>query len=175
MPANAMAAIEVDGALPAAELAPALVAVARGRAAGTAPASLGQAAPAPAPAIRIGDAPLTITCPDCGGVLAEEDEAGVARFRCRVGHVYSARSLLALHADGVERAMWTAARGLEDRAILLANLAGRERAGGHGGLATQFETHAGQARAESGAIRAAIAALDDEISADTLGDGPETA
>jgi two-component system chemotaxis response regulator CheB len=170
MPASAMAATAVDGALPADELAPALVAVTSGRAIGEPPPGPGRA-----PAIRIGDAPLTITCPDCGGVLKEEDEAGVARFRCHVGHMYSARSLLALHADGVERAMWTAARGLEDRAVLLTNLAGRERGDGHDGLAAQFDTHARQARAESGAIRAAIAALDDEISADALGDGVELA
>jgi two-component system, chemotaxis family, protein-glutamate methylesterase/glutaminase len=170
MPANAMGVTAVDAALPVAALAPALIALARGE-------RLDAPAPNPGPAapFSTNGEPLKITCPDCGGVLTEEDEAGVVRFRCHVGHTYSPRSLLALHADGVERAMWTAARGLEDRAVLLANLAERARGTGHARTADQFEGHARQARAESEAIRAAIAALDDDISADPLGNGGELA
>ncbi|MGH2541974.1 MAG: chemotaxis protein CheB, partial [Ardenticatenaceae bacterium] len=39
--------------------------------------------------------PSVFACPACGGVLWERDEAGLIRFRCRVGHAYSTDSLLA--------------------------------------------------------------------------------
>ncbi len=54
-------------------------------------------------------------CPDCNGVLWEVEDGPVLRFRCRVGHAWSAESLLAQQADGVEGALWMALRALEDR------------------------------------------------------------
>ncbi|HWH95231.1 MAG TPA: hypothetical protein VNT03_15330 [Baekduia sp.] len=86
--------------------------------------------------------------------------------RCHVGHGFSPRSLLALHADGVERAMWTAARSLEDRGMLLRRLAGRARRTGNAKTAAQFDRDAERADDESMAIRRAIAALDDSYVAE---------
>ena len=34
------------------------------------------------------------SCPDCGGRLWEIQDGGLLRFRCRVGHMYSADSLV---------------------------------------------------------------------------------
>jgi two-component system chemotaxis response regulator CheB len=160
MPANAMAGCDVDAVLSCAEIAPALTALARGEELNI------RRPPAARPAFLGGGAPLTITCPDCGGVLTEETEAGVVHFRCHVGHSYSPRSLLALHADGVERAMWTAARSLEDRAALLTSLADRARAAGNVRTAEQFAAQALAASTQSHTIRHAIAALDDSLTPD---------
>ena len=33
------------------------------------------------------------TCPDCGGVLFEEEQGALLRFRCSVGHAFSVESL----------------------------------------------------------------------------------
>jgi two-component system chemotaxis response regulator CheB len=162
MPANAMAGTPVDAVLPAGAIAGLLVDLATG------------GRPAPAPGVRLagprfaagGSEQLGITCPDCGGVLTETDEAGVVHIRCHVGHAFSPRSLLALHAEGVERAMWTAARSLEDRGILLRRLAERARGAGNDRTTDQFERHARQADDEARAIREAIAALDDGFTAD---------
>jgi two-component system chemotaxis response regulator CheB len=160
MPASAAATTEVDGALPAAALALALTALTRGEVL-TDPVT--HRLP---PRFLAGGAPLTITCPDCGGVLTEADELGVLHFRCHVGHAYSPRSLLALHAENAERAMWTAARLLEDRSMLLTRLADRSHAAGHVVSAAAFTASAANAEREAGAIREAIAALDDGLSAD---------
>ncbi|HEY6758246.1 MAG TPA: chemotaxis protein CheB [Baekduia sp.] len=161
MPSSAMQATAVDAALTAARLAPALVALACGR-------ELPLAAPdrAPAPLFPTGGTPLTITCPDCGGILTEEDTPGVIHFRCQVGHAFSARSLLAHHAEGVERAMWTAARSLDDRATLLTRLADRARAAGNARGAERFDANAHRSHDESRVIRGAISALDDGLAAD---------
>ena len=67
-------------------------------------------------------------CPDCNGVLWEVEDGPVLRFRCRVGHAWSAESLLAQQAEGVEGAIWMALRALEDRAALTRRLAERAEA-----------------------------------------------
>jgi two-component system chemotaxis response regulator CheB len=156
MPANAMAGTLVDGVLGAAQIAPALMAMSTGDGKVLDPPPL-------AANFATGGEPLRITCPDCGGVLTETDDAGVVHFRCHVGHAFSPRSLLAMHAEGVERALWTAARSLEDRAALMDRLADRARAADNARTASQFDANARNARAEAQAIRGAIAKLDDGV------------
>jgi two-component system chemotaxis response regulator CheB len=159
MPSNAIAATVVDAVLPASDIAAALAALSRnGHVRGRAPAVT--------PLAAANGESLAITCPECGGVLTETDDAGVLHFRCHVGHAFSPRSLLSMHAEGVERAMWTAARSLEDRGALLRRMAERARAAGHERSAGRFDGDARQAHAEAEAIRAAIAALDDTLIAD---------
>lgn len=154
MPASAMAVTEVDEVLPADRIGLALVALARSGTPVPA-ADDGQAEPVPSPEL------LTILCPECGGSLFEEDERGFPYFRCHIGHRYSMRSLLAAHAEGVERAMWAAARTLEDRAALLSRMARRARASGSITSAERFEHQALTAVEQVGHLRAAISALDD--------------
>jgi two-component system chemotaxis response regulator CheB len=57
-------------------------------------------------------------CPDCGGVLWENREDGDPRYRCRIGHAYSARALLAAQEHGVEDALWAGLRALEEQESL---------------------------------------------------------
>ena len=58
--------------------------------------------------------PSTMTCPECHGSLWETREGALVHFRCRVGHAYTAESLLAHQADQLEAALWTALRSLEE-------------------------------------------------------------
>jgi len=73
------------------------------------------------------------------------------RFRCRVGHAWTATALLARQADMVDEAMWTALRILEESADLSRQIAARHRARGAEELARRFDE-----RAESRAARAAV-------------------
>jgi two-component system chemotaxis response regulator CheB len=81
----------------------------------------------PAPA----DPPLGsasgFTCPECHGALWEIDDAVLPRYRCRVGHGFSADSLVVSQRTDVEAALWTAYRALEERAALCRRLADRAR------------------------------------------------
>lgn len=57
------------------------------------------------------------TCPECGGTLWL-DEFSAERFRCRVGHTFSPRSLLVGKDEALEAALWAAIVALEERADL---------------------------------------------------------
>lgn len=77
-------------------------------------------------------------CPDCHGVLWEIDDGSILRFRCRVGHAWSAESLLHEQGEGVEAALWMALRALEDRLALSETLAARAEGGGRKLSAQRF-------------------------------------
>ncbi|HEU4976074.1 MAG TPA: chemotaxis protein CheB [Baekduia sp.] len=155
MPAHALAATDVDLVLGADDIGPTLVRLATQRGAGASAASPG-AAGSPRRAEL-----LSILCPECGGSLFEDHEAGVSHVRCHVGHRFSVRSLLAAHAEAVERALWTSVRSLEDRATLLRRMADRARQTGSTISAARFDTQAIDAIEQASSVRGAIAALDD--------------
>jgi two-component system, chemotaxis family, protein-glutamate methylesterase/glutaminase len=67
----------------------------------------------------------SITCPECGGALWEHDDEGVLRFKCHVGHAYSAESLEVAQSQSLEGALWAALRSLQERADLFRRLARR--------------------------------------------------
>src|SRR5262249_32189771 len=67
--------------------------------------------------------PAPYACPECGGALWEADEGPLLRFRCRIGHGYNNESLLSAQDDGVEDALWTALRALEETAALRRRMA----------------------------------------------------
>ena len=70
--------------------------------------------------------PTSYVCPECNGPLWETKAGPSLQFRCHVGHAYSPESLLADHADGLERALWSAVRTFDERASLLRRLGERQ-------------------------------------------------
>lgn len=58
------------------------------------------------------------TCPECGGTLWLVDSYGTERYRCRVGHSFSAIALVSGKQDALEAALWAAVVALEERADL---------------------------------------------------------
>jgi two-component system chemotaxis response regulator CheB len=67
------------------------------------------------------------SCPDCGGVLTQVADDRLVRFRCRVGHAYTAEILLGSQDETIEQALYTALRALEERADLSLRIARRFR------------------------------------------------
>jgi hypothetical protein len=60
-----------------------------------------------------------LTCPDCGGSLVRVEEPGaMTEYRCRIGHIYSPKSALVVHAEREENTLWLAAVLLEEGAEL---------------------------------------------------------
>jgi len=120
--------------------------------------------------------PSVFTCPECHGTLWETDAAGMLRFRCRVGHVYSPESMMSAQTDEVDRALWIALRTLEERAALSHRLAERGRERQQHWVDKAFTARGREAEREADHIRALLRArarnhtVPDDV--DTLADGP---
>lgn len=97
--------------------------------------------------------PSTLTCPDCGGVLWELRDGDMIRFRCHVGHAYSSDSLMAEQADDVERALWSAVRALEEKAALARRMAYQAREKNRLMSANQFFERAQEAEQHAKLVR----------------------
>ena len=67
-----------------------------------------------------------LSCPACGGVLWQVDDE-LLRFRCRVGHAYTADAVLDGQSETVDAALWAALRALHERAELSERVARRIR------------------------------------------------
>jgi two-component system chemotaxis response regulator CheB len=98
-------------------------------------------------------APSGFGCPDCGGVLFELHDGEMVRYRCRVGHAWSPDSLLARQTDGLEAALWTALRALEERAALGRRVMERARRRGHATVAANFQEQIHESEQHAALIR----------------------
>ena len=161
MPRSVMDRVQIDAALPATSLGEAL-----GRLIGTAD-EVADARPARHPA-QIGgtegsamedeghevadEGPMAFGCPECGGVLRAIDDGEWLMFRCLVGHAYSPEALLDAQVDGLESALWTALRSLEEKADLLERMAERI-AVRVPDAAERYRTRAAETNEQAGVIR----------------------
>ena len=72
-----------------------------------------------------------LACPDCGGVMWEIDEGNLSRFRCHVGHTYTAEVMSLALDENLRRALASALRALEERVMLARKLQNQAKASGH--------------------------------------------
>jgi len=83
--------------------------------------------------------PSAFVCPDCGGGLYEIEAKPLWRFRCRVGHAYTAEVLYAEKAEIFEQALWLALRTLEEKLELHQRMAERAAQRGLALTASQWQ------------------------------------
>ncbi|HEY8361189.1 MAG TPA: chemotaxis protein CheB, partial [Ramlibacter sp.] len=161
MPSSALAAAGADHCVPLEQIAALLVRL------------VGGAAPAVQPpvppalhrevAINRGEntvenltalaTPALLTCPDCGGSLAEVRDAKPLRFRCHTGHAFTAKALARAQTDKAEEALWSGVRALSEREILLRRAASVASATGD-------EAQCAAALAQAERVRAQVRALE---------------
>jgi two-component system chemotaxis response regulator CheB len=133
MPENAIRHLSPDHIVPAAEIGPLLAKL-------TTQTSSAGRAPPPAPLVDLENVIALnrraavdyqakgmgtssgFSCPDCQGVLSELGP-GEERYRCRVGHAWTADAMLHAQGDVFERARWTALRSLEEKASIARRMA----------------------------------------------------
>ena len=94
-----------------------------------------------------------LTCPDCHGALWEISDDEMLRYRCHVGHAYSAEALGEGQSQMLEVALWSAVRALEEQMMLAKRIVERARSSNHERAARTFERRAREAEEHSSAIR----------------------
>jgi two-component system, chemotaxis family, protein-glutamate methylesterase/glutaminase len=157
MPESAVRAVgRPDAVLPAAEIGPALAALAEPVAIGEDRGVMRAAEnPLADTAERPDGPPSPFTCPECSGSLWQIKDGEVVRYRCRVGHSYSEDAMVIEQGSAVEAALWSALEALEERAEFLRRAAVR-----HGDqsprLRERFKTAAEDALERAELIRRAL-------------------
>jgi len=175
MPASALANVDVDYCVPLEEIGPLLVQLVGG-------AQAPRRAPAPEHvarevAINEGEAnvenltsiadPSPLTCPDCGGGLWEMKDTRPLRYRCHVGHAYSALSLAHAQRQGAEEALWSSVRALREREMLMRRLASIATATGDVDQAAAGQAKADHLRQQIRQLQEFAEQLPPDVEADT--------
>jgi two-component system chemotaxis response regulator CheB len=149
MPRNASERVHPDFSVPIRELAPLMVRLANQFKAAPKVAEMTQNT-------KSKDDPGTpsvFTCPECHGTLWENEEGGTLRFRCRVGHAFTADTMLHDQDLDVERALWAALRVLEENADLSTRLASRAQHKGFTQTEKRYMIRAEESARNAGVLR----------------------
>lgn len=85
--------------------------------------------------------PSPISCPECHGVLSEMRDGSPLRYRCQIGHAYTAE-VLATRNKEVDEAMRIALRVMEERVTLVTRMAEDARKTGRQAVAELYEARA---------------------------------
>jgi two-component system, chemotaxis family, protein-glutamate methylesterase/glutaminase len=97
--------------------------------------------------------PAALTCPGCGGVLSQLNTGEPLRFRCQVGHAYTADALAKEQEGKVDEAMRVALRIIEERAELVHRMANDGRHSGRLTVAEMYDARAAEYREYADMIR----------------------
>jgi two-component system chemotaxis response regulator CheB len=109
----------------------------------------------------------TLTCPECRSVLYKIRDERALRFRCQLGHAFSAKTLLQDLAAAREDALWFAVRAVFEEAELARCLV-QDSGSRDTHLARFLSELADRAEAQIGQLRKVIASISDLIEPDHL-------
>lgn len=152
MPENALTRVNVDHVLPCREMGAELAALVDDLVDGTAAPPLSaldnaevQAASAHEYQVTnlpevVDVSPSGFACPDCQGVLFALDGPGT-RYRCRVGHAWTAQALFERQSQEIENALWAALRALEEKRDLAMRMTKDAEEHGFPSVAGRYRRH----------------------------------
>ena len=98
--------------------------------------------------------PVALTCPSCHGVLSEVRQPPL-RYRCQVGHGYTAEALDAEQENAVDEAVRVALRIVEERATLTEKMAQDAGRAGRAHSETTFRARTQELRQYAETLRTA--------------------
>jgi two-component system chemotaxis response regulator CheB len=96
------------------------------------------------------DKPLSLSCPECGGVLRPDNRGGIKKFRCHIGHVLTAETVLIAQFSALEKKLAGSLALLNERAELCQQMGEDARKDGD---ASAFEAAAREALARAQVIK----------------------
>lgn len=94
------------------------------------------------------DRPTALTCPDCGGAMATETAGSLLRFRCHIGHVLTAETMLSAQFNILEIKLAAVLVALKERAELCRQMRDAAQAGGEDAAALDAARQEALDRAE---------------------------
>jgi two-component system, chemotaxis family, protein-glutamate methylesterase/glutaminase len=97
-----------------------------------------------------------LACPECHGIMWETEEGDLLRYRCHVGHSYTADVMTVALDENLRKAMGSAVRALEERVSLTSKLQQDAERRQHRLVATNWAQRAQEARRELDVIRDAM-------------------
>jgi two-component system chemotaxis response regulator CheB len=84
------------------------------------------------------------TCPECHGALWQVHDGSMVRYRCHVGHAYTAEATLAGRDAEIDNMLEQLLRSHRERAVLARRMAQEERGNQRHELADRLESRAGE-------------------------------
>jgi two-component system chemotaxis response regulator CheB len=100
--------------------------------------------------------PSTYSCPECGGVLWDLSAQDRQRFRCQVGHAYSAVHLFHAQELALQQKLWATVRGLREHALLARQIQQSSARGSWPSLAERFLATATQSDRQASELLALL-------------------
>jgi len=161
MPRSALEAVEVDHVATAANMAELLGQLAKTPAeGGRAPTReleleirIAAGARVSGAALRSFAEPSAISCPDCHGVLSEVKVEGPLRYRCQIGHAYTAEVFMHEQQGQVDEALSVALRLMEERLTLVERMAEEAHQQGRNAVAELYGERAEEYRGHVETLR----------------------
>ena len=101
---------------------------------------------------------IPLSCPDCGGTLWQLHDPKPPRYRCHIGHAYTAASLEDGQTEATEQALVVALRTLEERARMLRRMADEDRQRGRTGRGAHYDERAVEVEGHADHLRGVLAA-----------------
>lgn len=81
---------------------------------------------------------VALSCASCGGPLWKINDTDIERYRCHVGHSFSQESLLLAQNENLEETLWVCLRTLEEKKVLMLNMADNFRNKGSEQIARSY-------------------------------------
>lgn len=100
--------------------------------------------------------PAPLTCPSCGGVLSQLKSRDPLRFRCQVGHAYTADALAKEQEGRVDEALRIALRIIEERAELVSRMRDNARDSGRTSVADMYQARSEEYRSYADVLRRTV-------------------
>ncbi len=121
-----------------------------------------------------------LACPDCQGVMWEIDEGDLVRYRCHVGHAYTAELMSIALDESLTRALASALRALDERVALAERMRRQANESGRTHAAESWAQKGREFEREASVIRDSVKRVDQiaqrygQGSDPRVGNGPDS-